>query len=138
MRSPTAAAPANRTDNGDVRADDDTVASGWARPGLASYTAVVDDDGDDVADDVGDAAPATLGRSRVAVAGEAKGDAWLGETWTEFTVLRARGNVVVLMDDISSAQRHVLLCPTSSQWRTDRLVQVFDHKTGPSGPTSRT
>ena len=109
VRSPTTAAPAKRTDNGDVRADDGTVASGWARPGLASYTAV-DDDGDDV----GDVATATPGRSRVAAAWEATGDAWLGETWTDFTVLRARGDVVVLIRDISSAYRHVLLCLTSS------------------------
>jgi hypothetical protein len=95
VRSPTTAAPAKRTDNGDVRADEGTVASGWARPGLASYTAVDDDGG---------AATEGLGMSRVAVAWEARGDPWLGETWTEFTVLRARGDVVVLMCDFSSVQ----------------------------------
>jgi hypothetical protein len=113
VRSPTTAAPAKRTDNGDVRADEGTVASGWARPGLASYTAV-DDDGDDV----GDAAPATLGTSRVAVhddeASEANGDTRPLETWTELTVLRARSDAVVLMSVFSSIQCEVVLCPTSS------------------------
>lgn len=115
MRSPTAAAPAKRTDNGDVRADDGTVGSGWARPGLASYAAVDDDDGED---DVGDAAPATPGTSRVAVhddeASEANGDARPLETWTELTVLRARSDAVVLMSVFSSIQCEVVLCPTSS------------------------